>query len=136
MCAVEEEATLFVGRSNSSKLYCSAECSTSSVLSSNCTSFTVAAGFVIFTATTHEAVFAPLNSIRNSLETEHASIQPGTTDNSDAQKWEKRRVERGSRIVTAVPSTMSLVLQMPRGNLETINPRPMVLEIVKQYIVA
>ena len=44
---------------------------------------------------------------------------------------EKRRVERGSRIVTVVPSTMSLVLQMPRGNLETINPRPLVLEVVK-----
>lgn len=29
---------------------------------------------------------------------------------------------------------MSLVLQMPRGNLETINPRPLVMEIVKQDI--
>ncbi|KAF8885990.1 IKI3 family-domain-containing protein [Infundibulicybe gibba] len=46
--------------------------------------------------------------------------------------WEKRRVERGSRIVVAVPSTMSLILQMPRGNLETINPRPLVLEVVRQ----
>jgi len=27
---------------------------------------------------------------------------------------------------------MSLVLQMPRGNLETINPRPLVMEVVKQ----
>ena len=27
---------------------------------------------------------------------------------------------------------MSLVLQMPRGNLETINPRPLVLRVVKQ----
>ncbi len=29
---------------------------------------------------------------------------------------------------------MSLVLQMPRGNLETINPRPLVMEIVKQDV--
>ena len=43
---------------------------------------------------------------------------------------ERRRVERGSRIVTSVPSTMSLVLQMPRGNLETVNPRPMVMATV------
>jgi len=46
--------------------------------------------------------------------------------------WTIRKVERGSRIVVAVPSSMSLVLQLPRGNLETINPRPLVLEVVKQ----
>lgn len=40
-------------------------------------------------------------------------------------------MERGSRIVVAVPSAMSLVLQMPRGNLETISPRPFVLEVVR-----
>ena len=43
---------------------------------------------------------------------------------------QSRKVERGSKIVVAVPSTMSLVLQMPRGNLETINPRPLVMEVV------
>lgn len=47
---------------------------------------------------------------------------------------EKRRVERGSRIVVAVPSTMSLVLQMPRGNLETINPRAMVMRVVRDDV--
>lgn len=46
-------------------------------------------------------------------------------------EWTIRKVERGSRIVVAVPSSMSLVLQMPRGNLETINPRPLVMEVVK-----
>ena len=39
-------------------------------------------------------------------------------------------MERGARIVTAVPSNMSLVLQMPRGNLETVNPGPMVMNVV------
>jgi len=48
--------------------------------------------------------------------------------------WEKRRVERGSRIVTSVPSAMSVVLQMPRGNLETINPRPLALEVIRSDI--
>lgn len=51
---------------------------------------------------------------------------------TDLSGWEKRRVERGSRIVTVVPSAMSLVLQMPRGNLETVNPRPLVMEVVKK----
>lgn len=47
---------------------------------------------------------------------------------------EKRRVERGSRIVVAVPSSMSLVLQMPRGNLETIDPRAMVMRVVRDDV--
>ncbi|KAJ6264307.1 hypothetical protein Dda_0452 [Drechslerella dactyloides] len=38
-----------------------------------------------------------------------------------------RSVERGSKLVTVVPSTFAVVLQMPRGNLETIYPRALVL---------
>lgn len=49
--------------------------------------------------------------------------------------WMNRRVERGSQIVTVVPSAMTLVLQMPRGNLETVNPRPLVLEVVQRDII-
>lgn len=99
----------------------------SRVLASNTTSFTVASGFVIFTTSAHEATFAPLASL---------SVLLIPSDNEDLKDipstWEKRRVERGSRIVVAVPSAMSLVLQMPRGNLETINPRPLVMEVVRQ----
>ena len=36
--------------------------------------------------------------------------------------------------MAAVPSAMSLVLQMPRGNLETICPRPMVLDVVRDLL--
>lgn len=59
------------------------------------------------------------------------SIADGA-ENPNIPDWEKRRVERGSKIVTAVPSVMSLVLQMPRGNLETVNPRPLVMAVVKR----
>lgn len=44
----------------------------------------------------------------------------------------KRTVERGSKIVTVVESSTCLVLQMPRGNLEMVYPRPLVLMIVRQ----
>jgi elongator complex protein 1 len=87
-------------------------------LATNVNSFIVASGFVIFTSSAHEANFVPFSALGSG----HIKL------------WEKRRVERGSRIITAVPSTMSLVLQMPRGNLETINPRPLVMEVVRQNI--
>jgi elongator complex protein 1 len=36
--------------------------------------------------------------------------------------------------VTAMPTTLNLVLQMPRGNLETIYPRAMVLAGIRQLV--
>jgi elongator complex protein 1 len=45
-----------------------------------------------------------------------------------------RSIERGARLVTAIPTTASLVLQMPRGNLETIFPRAMVVAGIRSLI--
>jgi elongator complex protein 1 len=47
-----------------------------------------------------------------------------------------RSIERGARLVTAMPTNMSLVLQMPRGNLETIFPRAMVVAGIRKLIEA
>lgn len=43
-------------------------------------------------------------------------------------------MERGARLVTAIPTNMSIVLQMPRGNLETIFPRAMVVAGIRDLI--
>ena len=101
------------------------------VIASDVNSFTIASNFLIFTTTAHVAHFAPLSALPDLLLGHSKTSESGP---DGAQGWETRRVERGSRIVTAVPSAMSLVLQMPRGNLETIYPRPLVLEVVKQDI--
>jgi len=45
-----------------------------------------------------------------------------------------RSIERGAKLVTAMPTNMSLVLQMPRGNLETIFPRAMVVAGIRHLI--
>jgi len=45
-----------------------------------------------------------------------------------------RSIERGARLITAMPTSLSLVLQMPRGNLETIWPRAMVLAGIRKLI--
>jgi len=72
-------------------------------------------------------IFLPTDS---RTEREHLSAaDPGTDISSDSS--ERRRVERGSRIVTSIPSTTNLVLQMPRGNLETVSPRPMVMAAIR-----
>ncbi|KAF9237879.1 pol II transcription elongation factor [Melanogaster broomeanus] len=133
-----EDSRLFVGLAHLGKLSCVTPGSTSALLASNANSFAVASGFVVSTTTAHEAQFAPVAMLVQHLESlvdsEGAALalDAGTGPAQlSSDSWEKRRVERGSRIVTVVPSTMSLVLQMPRGNLETINPRPLVMEVVK-----
>ncbi|KAG8631344.1 hypothetical protein KVT40_000484 [Elsinoe batatas] len=45
-----------------------------------------------------------------------------------------RSIERGARLVTVMPSTYAVVLQMPRGNLETIYPRALVLAGIRKAI--
>jgi len=43
-------------------------------------------------------------------------------------------MERGARLVTAMPTSLNLVMQMPRGNLETIFPRAMVVAGIRKLI--
>lgn len=57
----------------------------------------------------------------------------------DYQKTEsphvyKRKIERGAKLVIAVPNDTRTVFQMPRGNIETIQPRPLSLKIIGEYI--
>ncbi|EPQ55375.1 IkappaB kinase complex, IKAP component [Gloeophyllum trabeum ATCC 11539] len=121
-----KEARFFVGLADSGRLYVTDSTSRQRLIASSLNSFALASDFVIFTTTSHEVHFAPTESLSELLSS--AEEVPGIVS------WEKRRVERGTRIVTAVPSTMTLVLQMPRGNLETISPRPLVMKAIMEDV--
>ncbi|KAF9450112.1 IkappaB kinase complex, IKAP component [Macrolepiota fuliginosa MF-IS2] len=122
---------IFLGLGGSGKLHVTRATYDPITLGTNATSFTVTSGFTTFTTTAHEAIFVPLTTV-DRLISDQGENGGSEAVKEAAKEWPVRKVERGSRIVTAVPSTMSLVLQMPRGNLETINPRPLVMEVVKQ----
>jgi elongator complex protein 1 len=47
-----------------------------------------------------------------------------------------RSIERGAKLITAIPSIYAVILQMPRGNLETIYPRAMVVAGIRRNIEA
>jgi elongator complex protein 1 len=73
----------------------------------------------------------------------YSSSQQATTDDgtelevpSDEPQTDERcrSIERGAKIVTVMPTTYSVVLQMPRGNLETIYPRALVLAAIRRSI--
>lgn len=56
---------------------------------------------------------------------------PGDTPEADERC---RSIERGGRLVAAMPSIFAITLQMPRGNIETIYPRALVLAGIRKYI--
>jgi elongator complex protein 1 len=56
---------------------------------------------------------------------------PGDTPETDERC---RSIERGGRLVTITPSNFAVTLQMPRGNLETIYPRALVVAAIRSFI--
>lgn len=62
----------------------------------------------------------------------HTALPVLSSSEPHPQDETVRRLERGSKIVTVVPHDSKVVLQMPRGNLETIHPRALVLSMVRR----
>lgn len=88
-----------------------------------CTSFALAPSHLIYTTSQHLLKFVHLHD----GELEVPADEP--------EKDERcRNVERGAKLVTVIPSAYSVVLQMPRGNLETIYPRALVLAGIRASI--
>ncbi|KHN97774.1 elongator complex protein [Metarhizium album ARSEF 1941] len=97
----------------------------SRLLAKNCTSFVLTSSHLIFTTSNHFVKYVHLVPVVEELEV------PGDDPETDERC---RSVERGSRLVAAIPTNMSIVLQMPRGNVETIFPRAMVVAGIRSLI--
>ncbi|KAL5000714.1 IKI3 family-domain-containing protein [Aspergillus recurvatus] len=94
------------------------------LLAKNCTSFLLTSSHVIFTTSLHLLKFVHLR------RAEDMEVPPDTPETDERC----RSIERGSRLVTVMPSTFSVVLQAPRGNIEIIYPRALVLAGIRSFI--
>ncbi|OAD52932.1 Elongator complex protein 1 [Eufriesea mexicana] len=74
-------------------------------IANNITSFFVHSEFLLLTTTQHTLIYLNI-----------------------------RRIERGSQLIAAIPKDSRTVLQMPRGNLECIQPRALSLYIIGFYL--
>lgn len=105
-------------------------------ISASATSFSVHKDFILFTNTKHECIALRrsrrLSDIRRVL-TNKTGKSPEETLVSQRYAI-SRTVERGARIVTVVAMETGLVLQMPRGNVETIHPRALLLTSVQRHL--
>ncbi|KAM0286066.1 hypothetical protein ACHAQH_001074 [Verticillium albo-atrum] len=113
------ERSVAVGMTRNGHLYAD-----SRLLAKNCTSFVVTNAHIIFTTNSHFVKFVHL------LDPEEMEV-PGDEPQTDERC---RNIERGARLITAMPTNMSIVLQMPRGNLETIYPRAMVVAGIRRLV--
>lgn len=129
-----EGGRIAFGMSRNGHLYAN-----SRLLVKNCTSFLVTPAHLIFTTTTHLLKFVHITNVHGTysefpfggiLTVSALEVPP-----DDPEVDERcRSIERGARLVTAMPTALSVVLQMPRGNLETIFPRAMVLAGIRKLV--
>lgn len=99
-----------------------------SVVATNITSFALYDDFLLLTTHSHTCRCVPLR------ETSLKALEAMLNSTSDANDETVRKVERGARIVTVVPQDTKVVLQMPRGNLETIHHRALVLAQIRRWL--
>uniref|UniRef100_A0A0K2SVS6 Elongator complex protein 1 n=1 Tax=Lepeophtheirus salmonis TaxID=72036 RepID=A0A0K2SVS6_LEPSM len=100
---------ILLGLSETNRLYAN-----SHEIASNVNSFILISDFLLITTNTHRLKI---------LKVDNLFIK-------DSEYV--RSLERGSRIVIAFEST--LVLQMPRGNIEVISPKPLLIHSIKRLL--
>ncbi|RAH77059.1 killer toxin sensitivity protein [Aspergillus japonicus CBS 114.51] len=116
---ISEDETLLISLTKSGALYAN-----KTLLAKNCTSFLLTQAHIIFTTSLHLIKFVHLR------RAEEMDVPPDTPETDERC----RSIERGGRLVTVMPSTFAVILQMPRGNIETIYPRALVLAGIRSFI--
>ncbi|KAL3973448.1 hypothetical protein ACER0C_024655 [Sarotherodon galilaeus] len=125
LCSISGEEYL-LGLTERSHLYAG-----DSELASSVSSFAICNDFLLITTHSHTCRCLQLSTLTvKGLQAALAS-DGGQNDQNDETL---RRVERGSRIVTVVPQDTRVILQMPRGNLETIHHRALVLAQLRKWL--
>ncbi|CAX42359.1 subunit of Elongator complex,putative [Candida dubliniensis CD36] len=111
------------GISRNGKLFCNENHVVSGV-----TSLKITESHLLFTTVQSKLCFIHLNSSQENYEI----FSNLTNENIIDERI--RQVERGSILVNVMPTKYSAVLEAPRGNLETICPRIMVLSAIRKFI--
>ena len=106
-------------------------------ISNNVTSFCVHSEFLLLTTLQHTLICVGLNDEDfEVLVKQDLTVKPWESLSSERSVTDLnlRRVERGSQLIAAIPKDSKVILQMPRGNLECIQPRALSLYIIDIYL--
>ena len=104
------------------------------LLASDINSFILFKHFVLFTQMC-SSPYSTLHFIDLNVENLKEKLNPNLySQNLNYKDFNMRTLERGSTIVTC--SNIKVILQMPRGNLETISPRLIILDQIKKFVLS
>ncbi|KMQ97926.1 elongator complex protein 1-like protein [Lasius niger] len=106
-------------------------------IAKNITSFYVHSDFLLLTTQQHTLICVPLNeSGMEQLSKHDLTVKPWENGSNEISFTDIyiRRVEKDSYIIAAISQNSKTILQMPRGNLECIEPRALSLHILKSYL--
>ena len=104
-----------IGLAASGRLYCNGK-----EIQNAVSSFVIHSDFLLFTSVqNHRLLCTPLANLNQ------FSADAGCSE---------RKVERGAKLIHAVAIGTTVVLQMPRGNLEAVHPRSLTLNILSRLI--
>ena len=115
-----DDSSYVVSLSDRHRLYKNGE-----EIASSITSFALHSDFLLVTTLKHTLRCLPLANL--------ISLESAT----DPNQWDSeavRSLERGSKLILACSKDSRTILQMPRGNLEVIHPRALVIAIVKNHL--
>ncbi|XP_060904535.1 elongator complex protein 1 [Labrus mixtus] len=122
LCSISGEDYL-LGLTDRSHLYAG-----DTELASNISSFAVCNDFLLITTHSHTCRCLQLSAL--TVKGLQVALASDGVQNDETL----RRVERGSRIVTVVPQDTRVILQMPRGNLETVHHRALLLAQLRKWL--
>jgi elongator complex protein 1 len=123
-----ERDRLVIGLSSRSRLYCHDR-----LLANSVSSFQVSMTHRFLCYTTAETPFQ-LRSLALSFLHNFDPLMGSDEQNLDG--YEPRNIERGARLVAICQKQPTAILQMPRGNLEGIYPRSLMLPFVMSKIIS
>ncbi|KAG6444956.1 hypothetical protein O3G_MSEX003635 [Manduca sexta] len=116
-----EDELHFIGLTHKGNLYIG-----NRMIMNNVSSFFIHTDFLLLTTLQHVLLCVKL--------TPHGLNAISEYQKSESNLVYKRKIERGTKLVIVVPNDTRTVFQMPRGNLESIQPRPLSLKIIGQCL--
>ncbi|EGG24079.1 elongation protein 1 [Cavenderia fasciculata] len=118
-----------IGLNDRNRLYIN-----NTLVAPDCNNFTLHNKFILFTTISHLLRSVPLSLAASATTPVITATHPLTGKTSTAYDDSVREVERGARVVCAVPHDTRVILQMPRGNLEAIAPRSLTLSTIREML--
>lgn len=119
---VEPQGSLVFGLTSRGKLHCNSQ-----LVASGVSSFRLTLSHLLFTSVRGQLCFVHFSNCEDPAYYDEL-LKVLETDER------VREIERGLLLVTCVEEKSLVVLQAPRGNLETVSPRIMLLNQVRRFI--